>query len=151
MRKAIVILVQDENQTAEKFAELFARYPYEHHLDLSYRAYEEGGLRQAIGLRSLLSFHELGDEAIRAIAVALKHNTGLESLDLSCNTLSLEAVIALAEALRVNKSLRSLNLAYCDLSPEAISVLAELSSTILSCVASNLALMITIPMRSKPS
>jgi Ran GTPase-activating protein (RanGAP) involved in mRNA processing and transport len=58
----------------------------------------------------LLSWKQLDDDDLRAIAVELRVNTTLTSLDLFTNSIGPAGAASLAEALGVNTALKGLNL-----------------------------------------
>jgi Ran GTPase-activating protein (RanGAP) involved in mRNA processing and transport len=83
-------------------------------------------LRSNTTLTSLhLQANSFGDEGIKALADALKNNSALTSLDLSCNTISEEGAKALADALENNTTLTSLNLWCTNFRGEGLKALAN--------------------------
>ena len=83
-------------------------------------------LRVNTSLSSLdLSCNFIGDEGANSLAQALRVNTSLSSLDLSCNSIGDEGANSLAQVLRVNTSLFSLRLQNNSVGPEGVNSLSQ--------------------------
>ncbi|KAJ2944520.1 hypothetical protein O0L34_g3865 [Tuta absoluta] len=67
-----------------------------------------------------LSFYCVDPQGVRAMAIALKNNTTVRTLNMTENFLSLDACFHLGEMLTSNKTLYDLNLTGCHMGPEGL-------------------------------
>lgn len=85
---------------------------------------------QALGLR----MNGIGPQGLALIATALRRNTSLNRLDLSCNPLCerfgeelpvLDGILALKRMLAANRTITELDLSFCGIDGEAADLLAQ--------------------------